>query len=170
MKVAIDSFFFGACLNIGEFFDALRKNFDGNIKTFVQNHMEILKLADRLNSFYQPIIFAQLLIAHILLCMIGCQIIMAINLFGLFLNAPFAIAALNQIFLYCLGGQIIHTKSESVAKDLYQNDRELMIIIAKATKGFQVEAAVYKANLPTLAAILSSTQGLMTFFMSLKKV
>lgn len=165
-QVAIDTIFFGSCLNIGTYCEIQQEKFDGNVKEFVENHLRILSLAENLNSLYKPIVFAQLLTTNILFCMIGYQVVMAKSLYGFLFVAPFGLAALNQLFMYCLGGQIIHDKMESIAKDFYEADKNLVIVIRKASKGFQIKAFVYQANLATFTAILGSAQGLITILKS----
>jgi hypothetical protein len=165
-QVAIDSIFFASCMNIAAFCENLRESFDGDVKKFVQKHLQILELAKALNSLYQPIIFAQLFTNNILLCMIGYQLVIVSDVYALFSNAPFGLAALNQLFLYCYGGQIILTTTESITRNFYQTDKDQLIAIAGTSKGYQIKAVIYNANLPTFRTILGSAQSLITFLKS----
>lgn len=158
----MDSIFFGCCLRISTYCDILRESYDKDWKVFVENHLKILKIAENLNNLYKPIIFAQLLTTNFLLCMIGFQIVMAKDYYGLLVVAPFGIAVLIQLFLYCFGGQLVLDGTSSVASNLYVLDKNLTIVSAKCLKGFKTESFVYKADLPTFTAILSSAQGLIT--------
>jgi odorant receptor len=165
-QVAIDSIFFGSCLSISTFFELLRDNFDGDVKKFVQGHTRLLEIAEDLNSLYQPIILAQLFLTNFLLCMIGTQLVLTNEILGLITSAPFGIAALSQLFMYCYGGQVIEIASASLAADFYQLDKRMTIVIAKVSKGFQMKAFIYQANLPTFRMIISSAQGMITFLKS----
>jgi hypothetical protein len=110
--------------------------------------------------------FMQLLITNILLCTIGFQLIVIKNFYGLVLAAPFGLASALQLFFYCYGGQIILDKTSSIAENCYDLDKEFIIIIARAQKGFTMKAFLYQANLPTFTAVLSSAQGLITLLQS----
>lgn len=162
----VDSIFFGSCLKIATYCDILSESFKGDKKKFVMQHLKILEMATNLNNLYKPIIFWQLLTTNVLLCMIGFQIVMVKNYYGILLVAPFGIASLNQLFLFCLGGQLILDKTGHIATHFYDLDKEFVIIIARTLKGFKIQSLVYEANLSTFTAILSSAQGLITILKS----
>lgn len=166
-QVAVDSIFFSSCLYIATYCDILRHHFDGDKKKFVQYHLSILSMTTSLNNLYKPIVCTQLLTTNILLCMIGFQVVMAQNYNKLFSVGSFGLAALNQLFLYCFGGQVVFDKTASIAMDFYDSDRDLVIIVTNAMNGFKIRSAVYTANLPTFRAILSSAQGLITALKSI---
>lgn len=158
----MDSIYLGCCMNIATYCDILSESFSGDKKKFMESHLKILKIASDLNSLYKPIIFAQLLITNFLLCMIGFQVVVLKNYYEFFLAASFGIAVVNQLFLYCFGGQLVLDKTASVTKNFFDLDKDLIIIIAKSTKGFRIKSVIYNADLPTFAAILGSAQGLIT--------
>lgn len=164
--MAIDSIFFGSCLNIACHCDILRDSQYVDKKKFIEKHLGILKLAETLNKIYKPIVFMQLLTTNVLLCTIGFQVVVLRNIYGLILAAPFGVASVLQLFCYCYGGQLILSKTISVGDNCYGLNKESIIIVAKAQKGFKIESFLYQANLPTFTAILSSAQGLITMMKS----
>jgi 7tm Odorant receptor len=158
----MDTIFFGSCLHIATHCDILRESFDGDKKKFVEKHLKILDLAKQLNDLYKPIVFEQLLATNVLLCMIGFQVVMTKTYIEILFVAPYGIATLNQLIVYCFGGQLVLDKIASVSGHFYDSDKELVIIIRNTLKGFQIKSAVCQANLPMFTAILGSAQGLIT--------
>lgn len=171
-KTGVDSLFFELCLSLGARFDDLRsslEDFDGDKKTFVENHELVLELADTLNSLFKPIVFAVFAISSMQLCVLSFQIVMAESSLRKIIFSTFVLFTLIQLFAYAYGGQLILDKSSSVADHVYSTDKDLFIIIARTQKPVTIQAGIYNANLATFQAIMSSAASLLTLLQSLLK-
>jgi len=166
-QVSADSTFFGISLNICAHFDILRESFDDNKKKFVDQHQKLLTLVEDLNNFYKPVVFTQFLVTSMLLCVLGFQLVMHETFFQKMCAAFFGLSVTIQLFFYAYGGQLITDKSSSVADLLYDTDKDLVLIIARAQKPTFIEAGIYKATSGTFRAIMSSACSLITLLQSL---
>jgi 7tm Odorant receptor len=166
MQVPTESLFFGSCLNICAHFDILRESYDGDKKKFVEKHQQLLDLVETLNKLYGPIIFVQFLANSILLCVLGFQLVMSQSVLKKAVAVSFGSAAFIQLFVYTYGGQLVMDKSSCVAEELYQTDKDLIILICRAQKASVIKFGFYQANSKTLTSILSATASLITLLKS----
>ena len=72
-----------------------------------------------------------------------------------------------QFFIYCYGGQLVIDSSLQVAENLYEAEKDLMIIIGRSQKSSIIKSWFYKTDLETFRFVLSSTASLITFVKSL---
>lgn len=158
--------FFGSCLNICAHFDILRESFDGDKKKFIKKHQQLLALIEKLKKLYEPIILAQFLITSLLLCVLGFQLVMFHTFLKRIVVAFFGLAMVIQLFVYTYGGQLVMDKSVSVADNLYQTDKDLIVIIARSHKASIIKSGFYVASSETLTSILSSAASLITLLKS----
>lgn len=165
-KVGLDSLFLGICFNIGGHLDILREMHDGDKTTFIQRHQKILDAAENLKKLIKPIIFIQYLIASIVLCTLAFQLVIADSLFKRIVTLIFLIGMTVQLFIYSYGGQLLMDKTSSVADHFYGQDKDLVVIIARAQKPFIIEVFIYQATLPIFRAIMGSTASLITLLQS----
>ncbi|CAO1423916.1 unnamed protein product [Diamesa serratosioi] len=168
--VAVDTLFFGFCLNICAHFNIIRSlTFADNLnyRGFVKYHQEILELCSCLNGIYFPVIFTQFLVSSVLLCVIGFQLVMAPDFFKILVLFAFSCAILIQLFVYAYGGTLIMEESSSVAENIYQ--KELLFCIPRAYKNCCIKSGFYTASLPTFTKILSSAGSYITLLQSLQE-
>lgn len=157
--MAIDTFFLGCCLHISVFFEILKESFAGPRNVFIENHQSILNLVADLETFYKPIIFVQFFTCSFRLCVIIFH--------AMFTDESaikhFIIIFMNvlQLFVFCYGGQIVMDKSRAVGEDMYDLDKDLLIIIARTQKGSKIKSGIYEANFHLLNLILNSALSLM---------
>jgi odorant receptor len=144
----------------------LRESFDGDKKKFIKRHQELLDLVETINKLYAPIILAQFLIASMLLCVLGFQIVMFKSILKKVVVAFFGLAMIIQLFVYTYGGQLVMDKSVLVADELYQTDKDLIICITRAHKASVIKSGFYEASSATLTSILSSAGSLITLLQS----
>ena len=138
-QVAVDTLFFGFCLNICAHFNIIRSlTFKDslNYRAFIKYHQEILELCSCLNGIYFPVIFTQFLVSSVLLCVIGFQLVMvrlkiflkyiqidnrikfqAPDFFKILVLLAFSCAILIQLFIYAYGGTLI--MEEVIINDIY---------------------------------------------------
>lgn len=168
LQVAVDSLFFGFCLNLCAHFDILRKSSNEIDKSdFIKYHQKILNLSADLNNLVKPVVLTQFLISSLLLCVIGFQLVMVESVFKKIVALVFGCAIIIQLFVYSFGGQQIMDKSLSVALEIYQLDKDYRLIILRSQRALKIQAGFYHACLPTFRAILSSAASLMTLLKSL---
>lgn len=92
---------------------------------------------------------------------------MAEGLVEKILPAIFGTSVSTQLFIYCYGGQLLLDGTKSVAKDLYDLDRDFNIIAARTKKPSQIKAFFFTADLPAFVSIINSTGSLITMLESL---
>lgn len=115
---------------------------------------------------FKPIVFDQLLTTNMLLCVIGFQLVEIQGFFEKLTAAFFGVAVIVELFVYAFGGQIILNKSSEIGSQLYDMDKEVVMVIAKAQQPLIIKAWLYEANLPTFTAILNSAASLITILKS----
>lgn len=113
-----------------------------------------------------PVIFFQFLISSTLLCVLGFQLVMLESVSKRIVSAIYGSAMMIQLMVYSYGGQIMMEKSSSVADDLYQLDKDLVIIIARAQKPVYIKSGFYDINLETFTVILKAAASLITILKS----
>lgn len=67
-----------------------------------------------------------------------------------------------QLFQYCYGGQFIMDRSEEVGEEFYSDDKDFLIVIAKAQQPFVFRAQFYEANIEFVAFVVNSSYSLLT--------
>jgi hypothetical protein len=122
--------------------------------------VELLDLVANLNEIFSPIIFTQFLVNAIMICVIGFEIVMAESFIGKIFPAIFGTAVVIQLFIYAFGGQLVIDKSDAVGKDLYENDRDFLIINARPLKQTKVASPFFSVDLPTFVSIMNSAWSL----------
>jgi gustatory receptor len=166
--VAVDSLFFGICLNICAFFDILLEMSDRmELRNFVENHRQVLDMAARLNYLVKPIIFVQFLVSSLILCIIGFQLVMFQSFYKRLVALLFGTAVIIQLFIYSFGGQQIMDKSINVSGKMYNLNKNYRMIIMRSHRPCKIQAGIFKASLPSFLAILSNAGSLMMLLKSL---
>lgn len=89
------------------------------------------------------------------------------NIFKKIVALVFGLAIIIQLFVYSFGGQQIMDKSLSVTSEIYELDKDYLLVILRSKRLLKIEAGFYHACLPTFRAILSSAASLMTLLKSL---
>jgi hypothetical protein len=104
-----------------------------------------------------------------LLCVIGFQLVVHQNFLNRIEDFTFGLAIIIQLFIYSSGGQLIMDKSLSVADNLFEIDKDFILIIKRAQRPSLIKAGFYKASLPLFTSILSSAASLITLLQSFLK-
>jgi hypothetical protein len=104
-----------------------------------------------------------------MLCVIGFELVMVESLTDKIFPAVFGLAAIIQLSIYAFGGQLIIDKSDAVARNFYDVDRDFLILIARPLKPTKIKTLFFSADLPTFVSILNSAGSLITMLKSLVK-
>jgi hypothetical protein len=131
--------------------------------------LNLLYLSKELNSLFGEIIFSQFLFISTLLCVLGFQVVMVDGVAGKMVPAVYGVTMLIQLLVYALGGQAIVDKSEAVANDFYEVDRDFLIITARPMKPSITKSIFFTADLPTFVTIINATGSLITMLKSFVK-
>lgn len=158
--------FFGLCINISANFEDLRNSFDGDTKKFKERHQAILETAKSVKELYTAVILVQFFMSSTLLCVLGFQLIAQRVLLKKMIATSFGISIIIELFVYCYGGQLLSDTSSEAADLLYDNDKDLVIVIARAQKAAKVKVGFFDVSLPTFSAVMSSTASLITLLKS----
>ncbi|XP_046752542.1 uncharacterized protein LOC124415886 isoform X3 [Diprion similis] len=101
-------------------------DFRGNLLKCVKRHQEIIEFVQSLNTFFSPLMLAQLMASNVLICLTGFQAILVVGqASGFFKFAIYLSGAFSQLFFWCwFGNEMIH-QSTSVAEVLWLSPWEL---------------------------------------------
>lgn len=136
-----------------------------HLKILVLYHLRLLELTDSLNETFKEIIFGQIVLTAMQMCLILFQILQFsadLNLFNALPNYCFFMAVLLEFFMYCYGGQCITSESfnvsiaiqESCWYNLHSSDRTvILIMMAKTQKTLHITSGVFIASLDTFTAV-----------------
>ncbi|XP_016973054.1 odorant receptor 13a [Drosophila rhopaloa] len=91
------------------------------LKGIVQKQNNIIRFANRLEDFFNPILLVNLLISSVLICMVGFQIITGKNMFiGDYVKFIIYISsAISQLYVLCENGDALIKQSTLTAQILY---------------------------------------------------
>jgi hypothetical protein len=168
-QVGVDTFFFSCCLNISTHFDILRESFDGDKKKFVEKHLELLNLVKDLNELFNEVVFCQFLLSSLQLCVLGFQVVIVESIAGLIVPAVYGLTIIIQLFVYSFGGQLIVNSSDAISENLYEVDRDLILMIARPQKSTMIKSVFFTADLPSFLSIMRFTGSLITMLKSFVK-
>lgn len=101
------------------------------------------------------------------LCVLGFQLVMTDNIFQRIVAASFAVAVTIQLFIYAFGGQKMLDHSSSVSDNLFEMDKDLIIIIGRVSRPVQMKSAFFSADFHQFRIILSRAGSLITLLQSL---
>ncbi|KAL5280380.1 Or82a family protein [Megaselia abdita] len=149
-----------------------------SLKSLVLYHIKLLELTDSLNNTFKEIIFGQIVLTAVQMCLILFQILQFsenLNLFNALPNYCFFMAILLEFFMYCYGGQLITNESfnvslaiqESSWYNLRADERAfVLIMMARTQKPLHITSGVFVASLDTFGVILKTACSYVTFMRS----
>lgn len=160
----MDTLFLKCCLNIGAHLENLGKSFDDDKLEFIRKHQNLLKLIKEMVQIFKLTLIVHFLVCSIQLCMLGFQVAATGSIFS-----PVSFFGLTIIFeltIYCHSGQLIIDKTSAVADNIYDLDKDVILIIARAKNGITVQAGFFNVTYETLSAILRSAGSMITLLKS----
>jgi hypothetical protein len=131
--------------------------------------LELLELSEALKQTYKQIIFLQFMNISTLLCVLGFQVVVVDSVAGRIVPAVYGLTMLIQLLVYAFGGQLVLDKSKAVAENLYEIDRDMIIMIARPFKPVVMKSGFFKADLPTFVSIKNAAGSLITMLKSFVK-
>ncbi|KAH8287523.1 hypothetical protein KR054_009539 [Drosophila jambulina] len=182
--------------NINKLFTDVKVNAEGDerlqlnrLQRIIDKHNNIIRFAQQLEDFFNPILLVNLMISSILICMVGFQIITGKNMFiGDYVKfIVYISSAISQLYVLCANGDALLKHSTFTANVLYgcqwegsvhcnhvytatskqiQNHLRFMILCSQQP----VKITAYKfstLSLQSFTAILSTSMSYFTLLRSL---
>ncbi|KAH8237646.1 hypothetical protein KR038_004365 [Drosophila bunnanda] len=173
----------------GDIWDFTQRVQLNRLKRIIDKHNKIIRFAQRLEDFFNPILLVNLMISSILICMVGFQIITGKNMFiGDYVKfIVYISSAISQLYVLCENGDALLKHSTFTANVLYgcqwegsehcnhvytvtskqiQNHLRFMILCSQQP----VKITAYKfstLSLQSFTAILSTSMSYFTLLRSL---
>nr|WGO81775.1 olfactory receptor 100 [Microplitis mediator] len=162
-----DVFFFGLGMHICGQLEILKNEFrelkttnnkSEDRKTFqnvVRRHSHLMSLIYKLESSFNLVILAQLIMSGILICIMGLQVIIAMKTENLFAGVKASVvlsSLMSQLFLYSYGGDYLTSQCEAIAYAAYESSwhkssmeriKDIQFIILRAEKLIYVTAGKF---------------------------
>ncbi|XP_058463949.1 odorant receptor 45a-like [Malaya genurostris] len=137
---------------------------DGLLTDLIEYHKLILDLSNRLIIAFRRIIFVDLLVASILLCVLCFQLVMfsGSSVIIYFAYVFYIIAILTQVSFFSYFGSIMSYESELVCEAIYCSNwyevspkirKMLLLCMMRAQLPVNINAGFMQASLPTLRAV-----------------
>ncbi|XP_050088372.1 odorant receptor 47a-like [Anopheles aquasalis] len=185
-SVACDSSFGTLCSSVLAHFVIVQRRFEllgtekvadlASVGALIRYHQYVLWLAKRIIGAYRHIIFNQLLISSILLCMLGFQLVISAGTSIMVVYMVYSLAIIIQITYYCYYGSMLHHESEQVQRAIYngtwytadiRTQKLLLVCMMRAGKAVDANFGFTRASLPALKSILNSAGSYVALLLSL---
>lgn len=168
-QIGFSSFFIGSCFNLATHFDILRESYNGDKKKFVEKHQELLDLTDELCEIIKPTLFVDYLLASVVLCSLAFQIVTSVEIAENFSPFALGITVTVQLYINSYAGQEVTDKSSIVASNLFELDKDLVIIVARTKKPKRIGGVFFASDMATFVNIINMTRSLITLLKSIVK-
>ncbi|XP_055529448.1 odorant receptor 45a-like [Wyeomyia smithii] len=182
-SVSSDAAFAGIASNLAAHFQCIKLRFvdrsfsneDESLKKLIKYHASTLHLSQKLMASFRVIIFQNLLVASVLLCALGFQLVMFLGSSIMFIYLAFVSAIVIQITFFAYFGSLLYHESTSIADAIYCSNwyeaspktrRILLQCIMRAQLPVNTKAGFMVASLPTMRAILSSAGSYVALLLS----
>lgn len=124
-------------------------------------------MCNDLNKLMKWVIFTQFMMSSLNLCVVGFQLVMLVDIFKRIVALCFGLAIIIQLFIYAFGGQLLNDGSRSVSDNLFELDKDLIIVISRVFKAVKIKSAFYVADFNEFRNILSRAGSLITLLQTL---
>jgi hypothetical protein len=88
---------------------------------------------------------------------------------GRIVPAAFGATIMISLFIYAYGGQLIVDQSNSVAENIYDLDRDSIIMITRPLRQTKIQSGFFTADLGTFVSVVNAAGSLMTMLKSFVK-
>ncbi|XP_067210045.1 odorant receptor 22c-like [Linepithema humile] len=174
-----DGFFFDLTMHVCGQFEVLRMDFAemsdeyfsrDKFVILIKRHHRLIYLAHHLHKAFNLVIFSQLLMSVMLLCIEGFQLILTLSIHDTFApmkHVLFIVVLLVQLFLYCFAGQTLELQSQGLAYAVYDSSwynfdlsvmKDLPLVILRTATPHQLTAGKFLAmNFASFKEILKAS-------------
>ncbi|XP_037945273.1 odorant receptor 82a-like [Teleopsis dalmanni] len=186
---AIDGLFLSFTINLRSHFQALQffiqtnkfrrsdKAAQYDISKYIDYHVLLLDLSNKVRQIYKPIVFGQFLLTSVQVCVIIYQLVTHLDtLLVLVVYCTFLAAILLQLFIYCYGGEILKVESSMVGVSVQLSNwylltpktrRMLLLVMLRSQREVVIKAGFYEASLANFMVILRAAMSLITLIQSI---
>jgi odorant receptor len=131
--------------------------------------LKLFDLVTKLDEIYKLVVFTDFLFGSMLLCFLGFQLVVIEGFIERIVPTLFSIAIIIQLLIYASGGQVIVDRSDEIARDFYDVDRDLLMLIARPLRSPMIRSLYFKADLPMFLTVMQSAGSLIAMLKSFLK-
>ncbi|XP_001861406.2 odorant receptor 82a [Culex quinquefasciatus] len=182
-SVSSDAGFGGLASNLVVHFKILQNRFkdrrfeddDQSLEDLIEYHTLVLKLSRRLMSSFRIIILNNLLVASVLLCVLGFEMVVYLGTSLMLLYITYITAIVIQIFFFSYYGSQLLYESAAVGDAIYCSNwyeatpktrKLLLFCIKRAQVPVNTKVGIMVASLPTFRAIVNSAGSYVALLLS----
>lgn len=164
MSVNFSSF----TLNISAHLEILRGSInDLKLDEFVEYHLKIIKIANRLNSIYSLLIFVEFfIISTTLIVVLGLSVIAAEGFLELIVPFLHISGALTDVACHSFGSQKMLDSSEAIYDEAFNIDKDYLMVIMTAQRKLRITTPFFEASFETFSFMLSRSWSFITLLNS----
>ena len=140
------------------------------LKEFVKNHQEVLKLLTKFKRIFKPVIFVHYVLISMFLVVIASQIVIIIEVELRMIAISSVMISIATLLIFSYGGQMIMQSSASVCQEFYKIDRDCLIVIMRIQKPLSLKVGFFEPNLSSCRSYLEYTFSLVALLKHLTKL
>ena len=153
------------CMNISAHFEILCGSInDMKLEEFIQYHLKLINITERLNAIYEPVIFVQYFTATALFVVLGLNVLIADNLVEILKPIFHIPGAMIYVAVYSFGSQRIMDSSLSICDEAYMIDKDYLMVIMMAQKKLRFTTGFFEASFDTYGIMLSRSWSFFSVF------
>ncbi|KAM7351549.1 odorant receptor 24a-like [Cochliomyia hominivorax] len=135
------------------------------LENIIERHNEVADLTDRFSLIMVEITLSQFITSSIIIATSVVDLLLFSG-YGAIVYVVYTCAVFTEIFLYCLGGNMIMESSEDLATVAYSTQwythsikvqKMIMLIMLRSQRNIVIKVPFFAPSLPALAAILRFT-------------
>ncbi|XP_061387525.1 odorant receptor 22c [Musca vetustissima] len=132
------------------------------LNAIVERHNTIIDLSADFTASFTVIIMLHFMSAAIVVCSSILDLMLNTNSVGLFIYISYNIAALAQLFVYCVGGTFVSDSSAAVADALYNVEwykcdvktrKIILMILHRSQKAITISVPFFTPSLPAFSSV-----------------
>ncbi|XP_013115213.2 odorant receptor 22c [Stomoxys calcitrans] len=145
---------------------AQNQRFRQQLSAIVERHNAIIDLCTDFTANFTLIVLLHFLSAALVLCSSLLDLMLNSASLGLLVYAFYSVAALTQLFLYCIGGSYVRESSISVADTLYdikwykcdvETRKMILMMLHRSQKATTIAVPFFTPSLSAFSSIISTT-------------
>ena len=136
------------------------------IDEFVIYHLKLIDITKKLNSIYKSFIFVTYIIGVLIYVPLGLCIITTDNFLNNFSIIMHGVSALFYVAIFSYGSQKIMDSSEALCDEVYNIDKDYLMVIMIAQKKLSFRTPFFEASFDTFSFMLSRSWSFITVLSS----